>query len=689
MAPPGFRVSREIVVLSDSETEDEGHAKQELGDLIAKSAVGPAQNNPHIDGNIAEPRGGIPVIGPETIDLTAIPDIDVPPSDPVGLQGNVPQPDGQASDQNAHSCMITETVCLQMILSVLPDISVEYVLKLIKEKTTDATRTTARCEHLIAELLEGEPYPKETNEKKRKREDDAEHELSSYEKGERDPQVYGYEHDAVELLKDEFPNVPVRHITIVLQEKKTLYKAYGVIEKQVRDYGLIAGPFSKTTKTRNKRGTEFMLIEKGSQLPKELHAAKKKIEFEAAKRRKIQEAEQKEEANLLDARMNNLMGECACCFDDLPLNRMIGCSGDMVHFYCKNCICRQIETQMGQSRCRPKCFGVDDCDGTFLRRQLQGVLSEKTFERLEHMQQMEDLKAAGLDFLSECPFCDFKMECLPVEVDKEFRCQNTKCGETSCRLCQKESHIPLTCDEFKKDGQITLRHIVEEAMSAALIRHCNKCKHPFIKEQGCNKMTCTHCRNLQCYVCSQNVTDYRHFGDGQAGRCPLHENVEERHEQEVKRAADEAMAKVQAENPGFSDADLMVKVSDQVKQAEETRRGRVRAEAHAFPYHMVGDQLHRVPRAGQAGAPRPLVPVQQPPLPRPAPQYVHPRPPVFQAPGLGQPEHPIPYQPIFPVQPMNFYGAIPPQQPYEFQFYHPFLPQCRRCHLNHPPDQRC
>lgn len=196
MAPPGFRVSREIVVLSDSETEDEGHAKQELGDLIAKSAVGPAQNNPHIDGNIAEPRGGIPVIGPETIDLTAIPDIDVPPSDPVGLQGNVPQPDGQASDQNAHSCMITETVCLQMILSVLPDISVEYVLKLIKEKTTDATRTTARCEHLIAELLEGEPYPKETNEKKRKREDDAEHELSSYEKGERDPQVYGYEHDA-------------------------------------------------------------------------------------------------------------------------------------------------------------------------------------------------------------------------------------------------------------------------------------------------------------------------------------------------------------------------------------------------------------------------------------------------------------------------------------------------------------
>lgn len=196
MAPPGFRMSREIVVLSDSETEDEDHTKQESGDLIARPTAGPAQNNPRIDGNIAEPRGGVPVIDPEMIDLTAIPDIDVPPSNPVGLQGNVPQPDGQASDQNEHSRMLTETAYLQMILGVLPDVSVEYVLKLIKEKTTDATRTTARCEHLIAELLEGEPYPKEANEKKRKREDDADHELSGYEKGERDPQAHGYEHDA-------------------------------------------------------------------------------------------------------------------------------------------------------------------------------------------------------------------------------------------------------------------------------------------------------------------------------------------------------------------------------------------------------------------------------------------------------------------------------------------------------------
>lgn len=212
---------------------------------------------------------------------------------------------------------------------------------------------------------------------------------------------------------------------------------------------------------------------------------------------KAEEAAKAEKDNLHRAQLNDEMNECACCYEEVPMNRMISCDGDKVHMYCIDCPRQQIETEIGQSRCRPKCFAVDDCNGSFSRSQLQQILSRATFDRLEHMQQLEDLKAAGLDFLSECPFCDFRMECPPVEVDKEFRCQNPKCEKTSCRLCQKDSHIPLSCAEAKKDGHLTLRHVVEEAMSAALIRHCNQCKNPFIKEAGCNKMTCTHCRNLQ------------------------------------------------------------------------------------------------------------------------------------------------------------------------------------------------
>ena len=63
---------------------------------------------------------------------------------------------------------------------------------------------------------------------------------------------------------------------------------------------------------------------------------------------------------------------------------------------------------------------------------------------------------------------------------------------------------------------------------------------------------------LKCffsYVCSKDIKDYKHFSNhGKDGEgCPLHDNIEERHEQEVKKAAEEAISKVKAENPGILD----------------------------------------------------------------------------------------------------------------------------------------
>ncbi|CAN9222394.1 unnamed protein product [Alternaria alternata] len=625
MDPTGTHRDHEVVdLLSDSETEDESFTRRQLEDFDARSAAEFAHDYPEMDDPIADFRTELREHDHQFIDLTEIPDVDVPPSDAVVVEEQEPQPEGRAPEWGDEATVVTEAACLQMVLSVLPDISVDYVLKLIQEKTTDTTRTTAQCEHFLTELLEGDPYPKESddaNNKKRKREDEAESELSTYEKAERDPEIGGYEHDATELLKDEFLTVPVRHITRVLKEEKTLYKAYCVLEQQVRDYAHVAKTFSLINKSRNKRGVQLQLIEQGSQIPKELHAAKKKREVEAGKShlvvvylmnqindqqpnaRRSKTLELAEEANLKHAEMNNEMGECVCCFDDVPLNRMISCNGDIIHFYCVNCPRQQIETQMGQSRCRPKCFGVDDCNGTFTRRQLQQVLSDTTFERLEHMQQREDLEAAGLDFLLRMPI---------------LRLQN---GVPASRGRQG---VSMRESEVWQD------------------------ELPYL--------------NVQCYVCSKNVTDYNHFGDAVGGKCPLHENIEDRHEQEIKRAADEAMAKVRADNPDLSDADLMVQVSDRVKQAEDARKGRATAEAQAFPYHMVGEQLRHAP----VGPPLPAIPAfgRPPPVNLAPDRYVHPHPGVIPVPAFGYRVQPIPfYQPFYPVQHIGYYGAVPPQQP--------------------------
>jgi len=83
---------------------------------------------------------------------------------------------------------------------------------------------------------------------------------------------------------------------------------------------------------------------------------------------------------------------------------------------------------------------------------------------------------AGLDDLASCPFCPYAAECPPPETDKEFRCENPECGIISCRLCNKKSHVPMSCEEAEKEKGFSARREIEEAMSAAVIRTCNKCE---------------------------------------------------------------------------------------------------------------------------------------------------------------------------------------------------------------------
>jgi TRIAD3 protein (E3 ubiquitin-protein ligase RNF216) len=123
-----------------------------------------------------------------TVDLTGAPDTDIIPDEPrIGHHGN--------SSQVGVLKPITEAECLQMILNILPDISVDYILNLIRENTTDQTRTVDKCEQIVAQLLDG-THPTEadaTNKKKRKR--DNEDDVTRYEKGEHDRTKW-YEEDA-------------------------------------------------------------------------------------------------------------------------------------------------------------------------------------------------------------------------------------------------------------------------------------------------------------------------------------------------------------------------------------------------------------------------------------------------------------------------------------------------------------
>ncbi|EPE03610.1 ring finger protein [Ophiostoma piceae UAMH 11346] len=397
-----------------------------------------------------------------------------------------------------------------------------------------------------------------------------------------------YIKEASILLRQAYIKVPQKYIaTFLPKHKNCLLPALLAFETMITTEQL---PYKEKV-----RGTVVIKEYTPSQLPDTIRTAKPGIiknvlqEYElalrlrdvrrfwrtVADRRVLDEA-----ANYAQAERDGAIQECECCCADMPINRMVHCdNAQATHFFCKDCARRMAETQVGLFKYHLTCMSMDSCEAGFSHDQRRLFLSKKTTRALEHIEQDHVLRVAGLEGLERCPFCPFAAEYPPVEVNKEFACQNPGCEAVTCRLCQKDTHIPKTCEEAERErgDQPSARLLVEEAMSMAMIRSCNKCTTPFIKEHGCNKMTCTNagCGNVQCYVCHMSC-DYSHFDDttrgGKKGNCPLFESAEKRHEEEVQAAEARAREEVAKKNPGLDMSTLQFDLSDKVLDDERRRR---------------------------------------------------------------------------------------------------------------------
>ena len=271
--------------------------------------------------------------------------------------------------------------------------------------------------------------------------------------------------------------------------------------------------------------------------------------------------EQDEKDNEAEHTIAGTMVECQCCYIDVPPNRVVTCEGSEQHPFCFTCVRKAAETQIGLIKYELECFDTSGCASAFSRSQLKHALGDALMEKLEDLQQQDEIRRAGLEGLEDCPFCDFKAVCPPVEEDKEFRCCNPDCEIVSCRLCKLETHIPLSCNEAKEERGISNRHLVEEAMTEAFIRPCPKCKVPIVKELGCNKMVCSKCNTAMCYVCRRDITGqgYDHFSH-RGGYCSPNDDFNDQAQREVDQAAKKTIQRLQAENPELRREDLTVRL---------------------------------------------------------------------------------------------------------------------------------
>jgi len=593
-----------------------------------------------------------------------------------------------------HLCTVEQ--CLHRVLEIFPDIKHDHVRELYNAFDTNSDYEIlpgpARLDNIVEQLVSAVSYPKQEKSiqapQKRKREDtDEDIDSTQWERHDREIVPRAFQGCMRAMLKAEFPEIPQQFIQTTLSTHKHLFQAYIALATTKDLYDPANPPYGRGRALRNHLA-DATTIATGSGFPALLDELKAAQQRAAVLRdRRVAELAERlaEQDNLELAKERGETAECSACFDDLPINRMIQCGGATIHFTCYECALTYIKSEVGESRCNVLCPA--GCGSAFAYRELQLLSDKQLLQKLAELEQEKAIRDAGLEDLEECPFCDYKAILPPVEQDFEFRCANPECERVSCRRCKSVSHIPLSCEQHAKETNINSRHKIEEAMTAALVRACNKCKKQFIKDYGCNKMTCPSCRNLQCYVCSATIKDYTHFDDRGPGRaaeiqatkmCPLYDNSEERHEREVKEAEAAARAQVIAENPDIDANDLEIKVSDAVKKTTDERIRRagggglpphVAALMAGPPYvppmpHRPVDYLDdlgrdvigageamlaRLRRGGPPRAPAPLPPDNRPGALPPMPPQAHNWLPEVAIPGLGfmpGPRAPIPRAPV-------------------------------------------
>ncbi|KAF3911915.1 hypothetical protein ABW21_db0207934 [Orbilia brochopaga] len=477
--------------------------------------------------------------------------------------------------------------CLAALLALFPDIDSQYVRAKYEEHIWNEGVNV--IELLVDLVLDAQGnYPKiqrEGGPVKRKRERSpsemtAEELDHKYNYSQRVYPGPAYVNLSRKHLRNAFPFIPATTIDAELQKSRNfLFPAYKKLAQEEAGYDKAhVKPYKKLGRPR-KAVIDDILLREGERLGMDEHTSLLD-EFAAAQRiymhltvKSNVDTGASGSIELMEGSADEALFECGCCFGEVTFLQLTQCSDG--HLFCLDCGRRNAETEIGQQKYKLVCMDASGCKKEFPIQEVKRFCDEKMLEALERLEQRDVLRKAEIDGLSECPFCDFAAILPPVEADREFRCQNPDCMKVSCRLCDKETHIPLTCEEKAKEENSSLRRNVEEAMTEALLRKCGKCGLPYVKESGCNKIVCSRCSAINCYLCSKVIKDYKHFNDvnrgGKSGNCLLFDNTDERHHNEVQAAEQAAINKIRAENPDISEEEMRVRLSKVVLDGERQK----------------------------------------------------------------------------------------------------------------------
>jgi len=341
-----------------------------------------------------------------------------------------------------------------------------------------------------------------------------------------------YRKDTIAYIVKHFPLLSIEQVNQLVESKNGHFLP-SVKEAEIKVSGM------------KKKGKAALSRRVASEVPsadKDLQFLKEYIFFKMQP--KIQKFEElqtaKRSRKVEKARRLGGLFECSVCLDgDCLAEESVACEAGCL--FCPDCVRRGVAVQFGEDKAVLSC--LVKCGAALPLSGVQPVISAAMLVKLQQKKQAEEVRLAGLEDLVQCPACSYSV-CMPDPADKVIYCGNPDCKRETCRLCGEQNHVPLSCDEVEKDSEVKARKKVEDAMTDAVLRECPSCKKKFMKEEGCNKMTC-QCGQNMCYLCRQPVpADYSHFyGQGAEplpGKCPLWSDNNRLHTTEAETAGEKA-----------------------------------------------------------------------------------------------------------------------------------------------------
>ncbi|ETN42059.1 uncharacterized protein HMPREF1541_03998 [Cyphellophora europaea CBS 101466] len=520
-----------------------------------------------------------------------------------------------------------EDQALSAALEILPDIEHAFVreqFNLLSRQNPQLAPEQLSADLLISHFLELPDYNKaDRKDKKPTTEPSPDGTGVTIPFNKHFQQRPSYLKEAVMLLAWQFRHVPTCYIFKVVEEKTSIYESYLHIHaldtnyyslpSSQRPYRRMKQPRQNIEKKYTKKTHELRDHEAYPHWINEIQAAKQHIERETIKSNEKQKDAAAEEANLEQHRANGWLVECRVCFDtETPMNRAVICTGENGHFFCFSCVAQLAETQAGMLKYEMLCMDESGCKAALDPEGVGQAVPIKTVDRLALNQQQAEIAAADLEGLEQCPYCEFRAIMDPVETAVVFQCFNPDCRRASCRKCRQDAHVPKSCEEVRAERGLSERHLVEEARSESVMRPCPKCKVKIMKEHGCNKMACTQCGCLMCYLCKIDIsrTGYEHFNKP-GSKCQLYDrNTNALHDEEADAAELEAIKKVKAQNADL-DVNLLQIETGKAKKPRAQPDNDISAglalegdrhglQQHLADLHVAGQRLRDVAAAMRA-----------------------------------------------------------------------------------------